>query len=174
MKHHGWLICLVLPAGLLVGCVEPSAGTSRPLGDVGYELAFTEAREVLREHFTIGRADPDTGIIECNPQPVNLHGERLLGGSNARHKARMRVRKESGGIVANLSVAVHRQGREGYRAFGHPDESSYSGVPNRTPAELEGATTPDQNEAWRTTRQDKGLEVRILGDLYRRLHPMPE
>ena len=171
MKYY--LLISIMLCVFAAGCTEPSAGTSRQLGNVEYELAFAEAKEVLSQYFSIQSADPDTGIINCRPGTVQLGGERLLGGSDARHLAKMRLRRVQGVVVSHLSIAIQRQGREGYgvSSFRSPSEENYRGVPDLTPAQTQGATTSDQNAIWQTQRQDKSLEIQILAELMERLHP---
>ena len=168
------VLIAILLCGFGAGCIEPSAGTSRQLGDVQYEVAFVEAKDVLSQYFSIKDSDPDTGIINCRPGKVQAGRERLLGSSAARHVAKMRLRREDGAIVAHLSIAIQRQGREGFGmgSLRRPGEDDYTGVPDHTPAEREGATTPEQNDVWQTQRQDKALEIEILSQLRERLHPI--
>ena len=160
----------LVAAGTLVGCTEPMAGRSQPLGTVEYGLAFATAREVMAEYFSIASADPDTGIIQSRPKPVAARAERLLGGSPARQVARMRLRRQGEQVVAHLWVALQRQGSAVLREM-RVARDKYDSVPNETPAEIEAATTPEQNETWRTRGYDHRLERTILTELYKALNP---
>jgi len=172
MIRQGWLAAVCLAACLATGCGEP-AGRSRLLGTVSYESAFAAATDVMSQYFSIENADPATGEITSRPKAVRAGNERLLGGSPARQVARMRLRREGGEVTASLAVAVQRQGEAVHLQRG-PAGETYSSVPNQTPAEVEAATTPLQNESWRTERYDRVMEQQILGQLYRTLHPEAE
>ena len=82
----------------------------------------------------------------------------------------MTLRADGRYVVATLSVAVQREGSAAYRTFRGRQEN-YSGMPNQTPADLEGATTPRQNDVWETYRYNRMLERTILRDLDRLLRP---
>jgi len=155
----------------MVGCVQ-DMGRSRPLGEVSYGTAFATARDVMAQYYSIESSDASTGEIVSRPKRVDAGRDRLLGGSPARQVARLRLRREGKGVVAHLAVAVQRQGSAVYRQHSGIDET-YSSVPNQTPAEADAATTPEQNEAWRTVKHDRALEQRILGQIHRALHPQP-
>jgi len=170
MKSTGVFMVSVLAAGILGGCNLPAPGTARDLGKVQYGLAFAAAIDVMRQHFSVASADPDTGVIQSRPKLVKARAERLLGGSPARHLARMTIRRKDGRIVANASVALQREGSAIHGTMGSTNES-YDSVPNRTPAEEVAATTPEQNEIWRTRSHDRALERRMLDELYKALHP---
>ena len=103
-------------------------------------------------------------------KPADAGAERILGASPARQLATLRLRKEDGQVVAQATVALQRQGSDIHRQI-NPAAGSYDSVANRTPAELEAATTPQQNEAWVTERYAHDLERKMLADLYRLLHP---
>ena len=90
-----------LAAAILGGCNLPTPGTTRTLGDVEYAAAFAAAREVMVQNgFSIAAADPDTGVIEARPTPVEARGERILGGSPARHLAKVSLQRKGGQVVA--------------------------------------------------------------------------
>jgi hypothetical protein len=170
--RHRWTLGLVLAgATFAAGCGEQMQGTSRPLGDVEYPLAFEASRDVLSDYFSIAEADAATGTIRCRPRPIEEPSDRLLSGSQAaRHLCRMQLRKQDGGVHGTLSIAIQRQGSEAYLSRRRSDEN-YRGIPDQTPAQLEGATTPEQNDVWRTVRQDKAMEMRLLGEIREKLHP---
>jgi len=152
MTRTGLLAAACMTAGILGGCAQP-IGRARPLGEVSYEAAFATAREVMAQYFA--RAD------------------RLLGGSPARQVATMRLRRDGRQVVAHLAVAVQRPGSAAHRQM-RMNVDNYSSVPNQTPAQVEAATTPGQNESWRTDRYDRVMEQKILTQLHRSLHPQPK
>ena len=163
-----------LAAAILGGCNLPAPGTSRTLGDVEYAAAFAAAREVMiQDGFSIAAADPDTGAIEARPLLVEARGERILGGSPARHLAKMSLQRKGGQVVARASVALQREG-SAVQIARAPAVENYDSVPNRTPAQDLAATTPEQNEDWATERYDHAVERRLLDELYQALHPAEE
>jgi hypothetical protein len=109
-------------------------------------------------------------VIVSHPIPVEARGERLLGGSPARHLARLQLQRKNGLVVAHLSIALQREGSAIRRTMPAPEEN-YSSVPNRTPAEESAAVSPEQNEAWQTEQYDRAMERGILDELYKALHP---
>jgi len=175
MKPHEAhiLTCLPALAALAIlaagGCAQRTPGTARSLGIVDYDAAFTAGQQVMSQYFRLVQADRQAGVISAEPQPIDAGAERLLGASPARRVASLRLRPEDGRIVAQATVAIQRQGSEIHLQI-NPAAGSYDSVANRTPAELEAATTPRQNEAWVTQRYAHDLERKILADLYRRLH----
>ncbi|MFP3937069.1 MAG: hypothetical protein ACLFVW_01915 [Phycisphaerae bacterium] len=153
-----------------VGCGGQSPGTTRTLGEVDYTTAFATAREVLAENgFVVESANPDTGVIRTRPRPADAAGERLLGESQARQLATLRLRKENGQVAADLAVAQQRQDSEVFRQMSGPSQS-YTGVPSNTPAEMEGPSDPQQRRAWRTDTYRGDIERMILEELYLSLH----
>jgi len=160
---------------MLAGCSAAPAGKTRELGNVSYADAFATATDVMKQYYTVETADPTTGVIKAKPIAVDEKGERLLGGkSPARHLAMLTLRKENGVVVAYASVAVQRQGSAVLRQMRTTrGEEDYSTVPNQTPADEEAATTAEQNESWMTHRYAHDIEIKILDDLYRSLHPNP-
>ena len=173
MIRTGIIVLGIVATGVLAGCNLPSPGTTRVLGNVQSAEAFATAKEVMSQYFSIASADPDTGLIESRPKPVAAQPERLLGSSPARQLAKLHIGRKNGLIIAHLSVALQREGSSIHRTMQPPGEN-YDSVPNLTPAEDTAATTPEQNEAWRTDRYDRALERRILNDLYKALHPAEE
>ncbi len=166
---------LPVVALLCVGCNQPAPGTSRMLGEVSYPAAFAASREALAQHFSIAEANPATGVIETRPREVNAKWERLLGGAEARQRATMRVRRQGGAVVADVTVYVERQDAPVLREMPRPEED-YDSVPNETSSEVAGAVTPDQDRAWRLEKYDHALERSILEDAYQALYaePRPE
>lgn len=159
---------------LLAGCGGARPGTSRPLGEVSYELAFSSARDVVAQYFPVERADAEKGVIRSRPRPVEATPEGLLGGADpARKVATLHLGRENGQIIAHLAIAEQRQRAEEYRQMSAPAQN-YDSVPNKSPAEMGAETVGPQREVWRTQRYDKALERRILAELYRELHPAEE
>ncbi len=170
MTHYIWTIVVtLLLSAVLTGCTEQH-GSSKSLGDIGYASAFASGREVMSQYFSVESADPSTGEIKSRPKEIELKGERLLGGSHARQVAVLRLNRKNGKVVAHAMVSVQRQGSDVFRQMKVANEN-YDSVPNQTPAEIEAATTPEQNETWQTEYFDHSLENKILEDLYKALSP---
>ena len=171
MNRNGWIILgLAAWALLAAGCSQQAPGRTRVLGAVGYESAFAAAREVMSQYYSIESADADAGVIKSRPSTVNAKNERLLGGSPARQIAEMHLWREEKLIFARAQVKVQRQGSAVYHQM-RPAGENYDSVPNETPAELDAATTPEQNEAWQTAGYAHDIEQKMLTDLYKALHP---
>ena len=150
---------------------EIGSGGTRNLGTVDYASAFGHAREIMAQYgFRLVETDPDKGILRAAPKHVGQRPERLLGQSDARKVAKMSIRRDGREVVAYASIVIEKLGTtEEYRFS--PANEPYDSVPNQTPAETDGATTPEQNEVWRATGHDRATEEKILDDLYRRMHP---
>jgi hypothetical protein len=154
------------------GLLGPGApGRMRPLGSVDPVLAFTTAKDVMGMYFDVdlARTDAEKGAIQCRPKSVQDQKERLWGASPTRQLASLQIVRQDGQVSAQVAVAVQQQGSSIHRTMRGGD--TYSGVPNQTPAEVEAATTIEQNETWRTIGYSYETERKILDDLYRRLHP---
>lgn len=165
---------VLLPLALLAGacaagCSQESPGTVRFLGNVEKAAAFAAAKDVMSQYYPIAQADPDLGIIKCVPSDAKGPGERLLGASPMRHQAQLELIRSQGGMSARVAVIVQRQGGSIHRAAATSD--SYSGVNNQSPADMDAATTTEQNESWQTTGYSYETQRKILEDLYQRLHP---
>ena len=165
------LACLATLAA--AGCAQRTPGTTRSLGLVDHDTAFAAGRHVMSQYFRIAQVDRQAGVISSQPQPADAGAERILGASPARQLATLRLRRQDGRLVAQATVALQRQGSDIHRQIS-PAAGSYDSVANRTPAELEAATTPQQNETWVTERYAHDLERKILADLYRLLHPQAQ
>ena len=170
MTRYAWTVGAVLAARLLVGGTQATPGTTRLLGEVEPDLAFATAREVMGQYCILDVADPDTQVIRSRPQPADAGNDRLLGGYPARQVATLHLRRDDKRVLAHLSIALQRQRAQMHRGLRQVGDN-YDGVPNRTPAYDEAATTIEQNEAWETQRYDHAMEAKILNDLYRALHP---
>jgi hypothetical protein len=153
------------PSGLL-GPGTPAR--SRALGAVDKQLAFTTAKDVMGMYFDIESADPDKGTIQARPKMVEERRERLVGRSPTRQVASMLIVSGDGQVSARISIATQQQGSSMFRTM---RGETYSGVPDQTPAEMEAATTVQQNETWRTIGYAYETERKMLDDIYRRLHP---
>ena len=173
MKTLAAVVAAMIISGVLGGCVTPQEipGRSRVLGEVKYEDAFAAAKGIISKHFAIASADPDSGEIKCEPKYLTTdRGERILGNSPARQLAVMRVQQSGKLVNVKLSIALQRQGEDVNRVMS-PVGDNYSGVPNQTPAQMAGATDPEQNSNWRTERYVHDMETRILDELYTALRP---
>ena len=162
-----------ISAGLLVGCSEAMPGTTRTLGDVKYESAFQAARKVMSQYFSVASADAEAGLITSRPKDLPMPKDILLGGSPRRQVAKLRIDRKDGQLVARASVAVELLGSVLNRRMQTVGED-YDTVPTETPAELEAATTPQQNQSWRVEKYDHAIERAILADLYKELHAQTE
>ncbi len=161
-----WTLTLI--AG---GCNSFMPGTSRSMGDVSYESAFAEGQHVFGQYnFLIAGADPDTGEIRSHPKSDSARPDRLLTNSPARKIATLSLRRDDGQVVATLSVAIERLGSQEAMTI-EASRENYSSVPDQTPAEIDAATTAEQNEVWTVDSYDHPLEQRMLDDLWQRLHP---
>jgi len=170
MIRQNGILLAAAGLALLAGCSASLPGTSRSLGEVDYAAAFAAGREVMAQYFSVESADPDKGVIRSRPKAVDAPPERLVGASPARQVATMRIRKEGGAVVAHATVDVQRMGSEILRQP-RPGADDYDSVPNKTPAEVDAATTVAQNESWRTVRHATDVERKMLMDLFRSLHP---
>jgi len=145
-----------------------NVGTSRPLPGKTFNEAFETGRTVLAQRYTVASMDTTTGVIRCEPELTGQSHDRVVGTALTRRIATMRIRRRGNTVRAIVSVAVQRQGSPIYRQF-TVNQENYDSVPNKTPAETEAATTPDQNDAWETKSYDHAQENEILNDLERAL-----
>lgn len=173
MKHT---LIILAAVGMFAGCSQEIASSSRVLGDVSYGQAFATGKQVMSNFFPVASADLHSGVITSRPKPVTLRSERLvtglvgMAGSPARRIATLKLRRSRGTVIAFASVEIQRQDSAAYRQRG-ADLENYDSVPNVTPADLEAASTPGQNELWRTCRHDRAMEERILSAVYAALNP---
>ncbi len=173
MKH---VLMILAAAGMFAGCSQQMPGSSRVLGQVSYDQAFTAGKQVMSSMFPVASADRHTGVITSRPKAVDLRSERLvtrlagMRGSPARRIATLKLGQSSRGIIAFASVEIQRQDSRIHSQLG-ADAENYDSVPNKTPAELEAASTFEQNELWRTQRRDRTMEQRILSAVYAKLNP---
>jgi len=156
-------------AAILAGCTEPVPQTPRTLGQVSYDGAFVAARRVLSQYYSISEADSVSGVIKCRPKLAETSGERLIGRHAARETATLRLSRQDGQVDVGLSIQVQQLASPAYRQSRSAD--NYNQVPNQTPAEMEAATTAEQNDTWRTTGYNHARERQILDELYQAIRP---
>ena len=163
------LAMLVSALIAVTGCTQPEAPyTARSMGTVEFDDAFATAKAVISNYFTIAYADEATGLIQCEPKRGEEAG--LSPKADMRQVATFRLMREDNGMIrATASIAVQRQTQDSQRMV-NPMNEPYSSVPNQTPAQVEAATTPEQNQTWSTIRYATAAENRILSDLYQALH----
>lgn len=173
MKHT---LIILAAVGMFAGCSQDMASTSRVLGDVPYGQAFAAGKQVMGNFFPVASADRNSGVITSRPKSLTLRSERLvtglvgMSGAPARRIATLRLRQSRGSIIAFASVEIQRQDSAVHRQRG-ADLENYDSVPNETPADLEAASSPGQNELWRTCRHDRAMEEKILSAVYTALNP---
>jgi len=148
-------------AAAMVGCAEPPPMRAMTLGNVDKDVAFTAAKEVVAMYFPIESADPATEVIKCRPKMTQDYQERLLGGSPTRQVARVELVPQDGQIFARVSVAIQQHGAGIQRSLHTSDP--YDPVPHQTPAQIDAATTTEQNETWKTVGYAYEVERKILG-----------
>ena len=141
-----------------------AGGSTRTFTYGNYSEAFGSARTIMSQRFTVIDADQDTGIIRCAPQAIVATNDRLIGASPSRQVASMRLRRQGGQIEAICTIEQQRQTDQVLRAQPVVGEN-YSGVPHQTPAQIDAATTSEQNDRWETVRTDTMLENEILNSL---------
>ncbi len=173
-------ILAIICAALVLGCsgfndmsqgLTPGRGSTRILGKVDYQQSFAVAREVMGQHFNILEADAESGLIQCRPKKVNAKNERILGGFPARQIAALQISVENGLTSAQLVIEQQRQGAASYKQMGYAEDNYSLDPSNSTPAQRDAATTPVQNQAWKTEKTLPTLERQILNELYKRMHP---
>ncbi|MFA6133814.1 MAG: hypothetical protein WC869_07360 [Phycisphaerae bacterium] len=166
MYRYAFLMLAVAGAVFAGGCsADLSQYPGRSLGMVHYGDAVDVARQVMGQYYSVAEVDADAGVIKSMPKRT----EMALAGGPAREIATVYLRKRGDEVVVNCSVIVQTSaGPDGSRL--NPTRTSYSGVPNQTPSEMEAATTPKQNDAWVEQRQNTSMANKILNDIYAALH----
>ena len=121
------------------------------------------------QYFSLDESDYRAGKIKSRPRLVEQLRSR---GSQtpARQIATLKLRRDGKFIVVYLTIAVQSQYSNIQKRL-RRDEENYSGVPSRTPAEIEAATTSEQNITWRQSGYDHKLERTILDELTKALTP---
>ena len=163
------LFAIGLVTLILAGCQVAGPGTSRTLGEVEYAAAFAAARDVMGQYFSVDSVDRAAGVITSAAMPVESTPDLLLRRPAVRQLAVLQLVRNNSEVTANVSVAVQKQQSALYREPRMAEEN-YDRTPSRTPAELEAATTIDQNQTWVTQRYDRDTEAKILQDIYRALY----
>jgi len=169
MRRYLSVVAALLASAVLVGCEAGTQGTTLSLGAVDYDEAFTAARSVMSQHFSVASADREAGLIESSPQRIDAQREGIFRTLAARQMAKMSLRRQGREVLANLTVEVQRQGSAVHEQL-QMSSSGYDSVPHRTPAEIDAATTAEQNEAWQTEKYDHTLEYTVLRQLHDTLH----
>ena len=170
MSRRLAILWAMIPLGVLTGCNGGVGGTRRVLGPVSYDKAFAASRVVMSQYFSLAEVDPRAGLIKSRPRLVEAGRLRLSTDPPGRQVATLRLRADGEYVIARLVVVIHREGSHIHKYVGEREEN-YSGVPNRTPAEIEAATTAEQNQAWQAVRYDHQLERTILRQITGALHP---
>lgn len=157
----------LLALALLSGC-QTEKFSAQPLQTNDYDQTFCLAKETFSHYFSIACEDPVAGTIVGSPKECNPVQERLLGCSDQRQIACMRVRRVQGCVLAEVRVECQRQqGVAAVRTIEVPTVNR--DVPNYTPAQESAAVLACQNQTWQTTGRDSALERTILNDLRNRL-----
>jgi len=172
MRKQKLIMAALLVAAAAAGCTQGPPGRSRVLGNVAEAAAFATSKEILSQYFTVDSADPQTAVIKSGPKlvPPGPVGLAVLDDSPARKLATLRLRRHGGQVVAHLSIAIQRQGSAVRSRFLQTGEN-YDSIPDETPAQIEAATTTEQNELWQTTGYDHVLAGKILRQIYDALNP---
>jgi hypothetical protein len=129
----------------------------------------------MAQYFSVdpARTSASTGMIRSRPKDViDAGNERLLGGSPARQIGILRIVQEGPSVMAQIQVMQQRQGSNARVQMGYSEERhNYNMNPGtNTPASIDAATTPEQNETWTNEKRRTDIEQQILDDLYKRLH----
>jgi hypothetical protein len=166
MTRTTLLAVAMISVAFAAGCAEPE-GATRMLGAVAYQDAFVAANEVMSQYYTVQSAKLDSGEIKSAPKFISAGGDQFFRASPTRQIAMIRLKRTGGEVEAWASVAVQRQTSEAQRQMA-PGATENSA--SKTPAELEAASTAEQNESWQTERYANDIEFKMLNDLYDRLH----
>ncbi len=169
MNRYGYITSVLFAAGLLAGCNGAGRGTTMSLGRVNYDKAFKAAKSVMGQYFSVASADADAGLIESRPKPIDAKPAGIFRNPAARRIATLKLFREGGEVFARLAVEIQRQEAAACYQL-QMAASGYNTVPDKTPAEIDAATTAEQNEAWQTQKFDHTLEYTILRDLRKKLH----
>lgn len=165
MNKAGMIALLWISMGLL-GCGQLAPGSQQVLGEYDYAAAFSKAKDIFAQYYSIESADPVTGKIVSRPKydtsPKNLYSTREL--------ATLNIDNQGGIITAQLSITVERQTSAAARQMNLYREN-YDEVPNKSPAYGEAATTAEQNQSWGFDRYNRALERRILQELILGINP---
>jgi hypothetical protein len=180
-RYLGWAFMLGLAAvggcqraDLLQEGLTASKASTRNVGDASYQQAYVAAREVISQYFSIDpdRSNAASGMVQSRPKDVlDAGNERLLGGSPARQIAKLQIVQEGPLVTAYAQVMQQRQGASAQKRMGYSQERyNYSGNPgDESPADIDAATTPQQNESWFNEKRRRDVETQLLEDLSNRL-----
>ncbi len=187
MTHRHFILIAAAAMMALTGCVDQpgqqqaadpigeflfgaTGGTSRTIHFANYPQAFGESRKVLTQYYTIESTDQDEGVIVCKPLVLTEGArDRILNASRTRQVASIRINQRGGQMTLTCRVELQRQISDIYSQLPQ-DSGTYSSVPNNTPADVEAATTPAQNDTWETYGTDIATEKDILNDVIARLN----
>ncbi len=159
-------------AGLLGGCAEALPGTARNLGPGNYDETFLIAKDTMAQFYSIQNANFETGVISARPKTMAPEPDSLLSTAPVRQISSMQIRRENDELIAYLSVAIQQEQSTIHRQITETAEN-YDGVPNKSPADRDGATTDAQNKTWVTQRYDRKMEAQILAVLQKALNSKP-
>jgi ribosomal protein S16 len=154
----------VLATATAAGCGSGFVGQREPLGPVGFETAFDQAKQVLEaKKFTIVRSQPETGTIVAKGD-IQETQTRLVSTSPTRETATVRIQRSGGEqVVAYVSVVMEEKVNVPTSLL--PGAGTYSGAPNDTPIDQGAALSREQAEEWRPAGADHSMEQRILSAL---------
>ncbi len=169
------MVAVAIGAGVIGGCSGSVAGggSSRVMPTGDYDAALTAGRRVLSQYFSIAEVDKSAGTIRSMPKTISADGAPLAGSAPTRQIATVRMRRIDGRIVAHVWVELQRPGSPVHRIM-RQRVNNYDSIANETPAQLEAATSPRQNEIWQTSRYLRNIQQRILEDLWESLSPPAE
>lgn len=170
MNRYAIVLVAVILAAFIGGCTDVSQFPERSMGNVNYIQAVDTARTVMAQYYTVAKVDADAGEIKSLPKRI----EPGVMGGPMREIATIYLRKEHGEVVAYAHVQVQLRGSKGLETPGSGAKGTYSSVPNQTPAEVEAATTAEQNEEWVNERENTSMAYKLLNDIYDALHGKTE
>lgn len=166
-------LCVLLASG----CSEPAATSLnfavREVPRASSGAVWSAAVDAVREHFRIARMDRSAGRIETAPIETQEPGQSSRAGDmlgaerRVRRLADVRVQEADGGVQVYCKVLVQQYESDERRLFAR--DKCATDIPSETPADQEGATTAEQNAAWRTRGRDKVLERQILDSILERI-----
>ncbi len=166
------VVSVAILAMFLAGCSEALPGTARNLGPGKYDETFLIAKDTMAQFYSIQKADFDTGVISARPMRLDPEINLFLSETDSRQLASLQLRREKDELVAYVSVAIQQEQDAMHRIMVEAIEN-YDGVPNKSPADLEAATTEAQNKTWVTQRYDRTKEAKILAVLQKALNSAP-
>lgn len=165
---HRYTIALVavILVAFIGGCTDVSQYPQRSMGNVNYIQAVDTTRMVMAQYYTVAKVDADAGEVQSLPKRIE---PGIMGGST-REIATVYLRKEGGEVVVYAHVQVQLSGSRDLGTASSGSKGTYSSVPNQTPAEVEAATTAEQNQDWVNERENTSMAYKLLNDIYDALH----